>query len=75
MAPALAKPARAWVAPRVASGEWASEAAYVSRDWKDAERLTALHAAIDEGDTSEISDLTIKQIFEETRARHLHKAR
>lgn len=74
----LAEPARAWIAERVASGTWPDEAAYlndlVARDRDEAERLAALHAALDEGDASEVCDLSIEDIIAKARARNLAKA-
>jgi antitoxin ParD1/3/4 len=71
----LAEPAHEWIAERVASGAWPDEAAYlndlVARDREDAERLAALHAALDEGEASGISDLSIEDIIAQARARNL----
>ena len=75
----LAEPASTWIDARVETGEWPTREAYVEalidREREDAEKLAALHAALDEGDASGVSDKTIDQIFEEARARHLHEAR
>ncbi len=71
----LAEPAREWIAERVATGAWPNAEAYlnalVERDREDAARLVALHAALDEGDASDVCDMTIEEIFEEARARNL----
>ena len=49
--------------------------ALVEREREDAEKLAALHAALDEGMASGVNEKTIDQIFEEARARHLHRQR
>jgi antitoxin ParD1/3/4 len=71
----LAEPAREWIATRVASGAWPNADAYLSdlveRDREDAAKLTALHAALDEGEASGISELTIDEIFAAARQRNL----
>ena len=73
--PALAEPAREWIAARVATGAWPDADAYlnalIERDREDADTFAALHAALDEGDVSEICNLSIEDIFEEARARNL----
>jgi antitoxin ParD1/3/4 len=74
----LAEPAREWIAQRVASGAWPDADAYLSdlveRDREEAAKLTALHAALDEGEASGISELTIEEIFAEARQRNLRGA-
>jgi antitoxin ParD1/3/4 len=46
----------------------------VARDREQAEKLAALHAALDEGDASEIVDMTMEEIFAEARARNISAA-
>ena len=71
----LAEPAREWIAARVASGAWPDAEAYLNdlvvRDREDAEKLAALHAALDEGEASGIYELTIDEIFAAARQRNL----
>ena len=75
----LAEPAARWLDEQVSTGRYANADAYlaelVERDRVEAEKLAALHAALDEGEASGDSGMTIDEIFEEARARHLHEAR
>ena len=72
--PALAEPAREWIAQRVATGAWPDAEAYlndlVARDREDAEKLAAFHAAIDEGLASGFVEMSVEQVFAEIRQRH-----
>ena len=74
----LAEPASTWIAARVDSGKWPTREAYVEalveREREDAEKLVALHAALDEGMASGVSDRTIDEIFAAARERHLNAA-
>ena len=75
----LAEPAARWIDEQVATGRYENADAYlaelVDRDRKEATKLAALHAALDEGEASGDSGMTINEIFEEARAHHLHSAR
>ncbi|KAB7643626.1 hypothetical protein [Polymorphobacter fuscus] len=70
-----AEPAREGIARQVATCAGPDADAYLSdlvvRDRDDAARQAALYAALDEGDTSEVCDLTIEEIFADARARNL----
>ncbi|WP_426165721.1 ribbon-helix-helix domain-containing protein [Sandarakinorhabdus sp. DWP1-3-1] len=72
--PALAEPAREWIADRVATGAWPDAETYlndlVARDREAAERRAALDAAIDEGFASGFVEQSIESVFEEIRHRH-----
>ena len=67
----LAEPASTWIAQRVDSGEWPTREAYVEalidREREDADKLAALHAALDEGMASGVSELTFADIVKEAR--------
>lgn len=69
----LAEPAARWIDERVATGDYPDAAAYVAelveRDHEDAAKLAALHAALDEGEASGDTGMTIDEIFAEARAR------
>ena len=70
----LAEPAARWVDEQVATGRYKDADAYlaelVERDREEAERHTALKAAIDEGLASGDSGMTVDEVFEEAMARH-----
>lgn len=67
----LAEPTQAWIDAQVAAGRAPNGETYladlVARDRELAEQLAALHAALDEGEASGISDLTVEQVFEKAR--------
>lgn len=75
----LAEPAARWLDEQVATGRFPDAGALVSElielERINDEKLAALHAALDEGEASGDSGMTIDEIFEEVRARHLHEAR
>lgn len=70
----LAEPAAQWIDDRVRNDGYPNADAYIAalveRERKDAEKLTALHAALDEGERSGVSPYSVEQVFANARARH-----
>ncbi len=74
----VAEPQAQWLTSQVAAGAAPSEEAYLARlidaDREHAEKLAALHAALDEGEASGVSDRTLDEIWAEA-ARRFDAAR